>query len=455
MSAHPPQHRASPRPHLPERVQLVVWGLGVVVLFLALVAFLTGAQVTERDLSQTGFFGHLYHAIGLFVVGGMDLGLPKSDPLVPGLLLWVVYFAAPGVTVATVVLAFLRTFAERAIVQMPLDHHIVLVGNGRLARAYLDVIEHLESDRQVMVVHPATTTEPLPLNTRSRRHVQGDIREPAVQRPLRLDRAEAVMLLTDDDLHNIEAATAISSTEPRLANRMVVHLADIGLKRLIIGDTDGKGVGASMLFFKMGDADQDARKGSLLAVAPSQLINSHRIAARHMVMHDLLPRFARTEAQDTVIIAGFGSFGQTILELLQREASRRFGTVVVVDEQAGARVRQFTDQVGLHNSAYQLHQVEGDLTDPRTWQTAIEQLGPAADLTATTIIVATSDSSHNIRVGLWLEQHCPGAMLVVRTFGETELTRRLHAQRGLHICDEAKLLSASLSERHRSWFLER
>jgi voltage-gated potassium channel Kch len=277
------------KPQLPERVQIAVWGFGVVVLLLAIVAFLAGAQVSERDLSEVGILGHLYHAIGLFVVGGMDLGMPKNDPLVPGLVLWFAYFAAPGVTVATVVLAFLKTFADRAIVQMPLDHHIVLVGHGRLARAYLDVIERLEPDRQVMVVHP--DTELLPANTRSRRHVRGDIRDLAVQRQLRLDRAEAVMLLTRDDLLNIEAATAISSSEPRLANRMVVHLADIGLKRLITGDRK-KGL-SSTVFFKMGDSDQEASKGSLLAIAPSQLINSHRIAARHMVLHDLLPASPR------------------------------------------------------------------------------------------------------------------------------------------------------------------
>ncbi len=127
---------------------------------------------------------------------------------------------------------------------------------------------------------------------------------------------------------------------------------------------------------------------------------------------------------------------------------------MVVDEQAHTRVRQFADQVGVKENAYQLHQVEGDLLDPLTWETAIGKLGEERDLSATTIIVATPDDSHNIRVGLWLEQHCSGAMLVVRSFAQTELTRRLHELRGLQICDEAKLLSESLTERHRSWFLE-
>lgn len=428
-----------------------IGGFGVVLL-LGWGAFMMGAEVSERELGSLSWLGHLYNAMGLFVVGGLDLGVPSGGPVAARTMLWACYFAAPIVTVAAVVQAFLRAFADKARVHLPLRDHIVLLGEGRIGRLYLEVIQRLEPDRQVVWVGPHDRRAPRQAS--AARYVSGDLRHPSVQEQCRLDNAVAVVILTDDDHVNLEAATAVVAAHERLANRLVVHLHDIRLKRLVqrAGSAPGGAPLSTTLFGRLGEASTQAAQGSVLATAQGQIFNSHRIAARHLVLRELLPHFAQTQHKDTVVLAGFESFGQTVLEILQREAAGRFHTVVVVDPCAALRLRQFLDQVPLPKTAFALHAVTGDLEDPAVWDEVQAKVTDEADLREGTFVVTTEDDHRNIRLALWLDQHHPEAHLVVRCFRESELTQRLARLNGFQICGDARLITRSLEERHAHWF---
>ena len=57
-----------------------------------------GVEVSERDLTGEGLLGRLYYVLGLFVLGGLDLGTPMGGPAFGRVLLWFAYFGAPLIT---------------------------------------------------------------------------------------------------------------------------------------------------------------------------------------------------------------------------------------------------------------------------------------------------------------------------------------------------------------------
>src|SRR5262245_50860720 len=80
----------------------------ILVFVSGLTAFLLGAEASDRSsIAEAGILTKIYYSLGLFVLGGMDLGTPTGGPLIARVLLWFSYFAAPAVTVSAVIEAVL------------------------------------------------------------------------------------------------------------------------------------------------------------------------------------------------------------------------------------------------------------------------------------------------------------------------------------------------------------
>ncbi|MEE4146628.1 MAG: hypothetical protein V2I26_17620, partial [Halieaceae bacterium] len=69
----------------------------IIIFGCAFFALVAGTGVSERpDVTEADLLTKAYYALGLFVLGGLDLGTPTSGPLYGKVLLWVAYFAAPA-----------------------------------------------------------------------------------------------------------------------------------------------------------------------------------------------------------------------------------------------------------------------------------------------------------------------------------------------------------------------
>ena len=69
----------------------------------AMVGFQMGVAVTDRPgLPEASLVTHIYYSLSLFVMGGVDLGMPVGGPLLGRYLLWLAYFAAPVLAASTV-----------------------------------------------------------------------------------------------------------------------------------------------------------------------------------------------------------------------------------------------------------------------------------------------------------------------------------------------------------------
>jgi Trk K+ transport system NAD-binding subunit len=395
-------------------------------LILALVfgcglgAFLLGAGTSERpDIAGAGFFTKIYYTLALFVLGGVDLGMPVGGPGTAHALLWFAYFAAPTVTAASLIEGVLRALAPERWQLRRLRDHVVIAGAGDIGQLCLSRLRQRGPDLPIVVIdlqqdHRAKVA------IRHQAHVLiGDIRANSVLDLLRLDHAERVFLLTGDDFANLDAAAQILQRAPALARRTVVHVSDLHFLRVM----------------------HDTRVAKECAI-----FNSHAIAATHLVRTELVAHFQRTEVRDVVVLAGFGRFCQSVLASLQELAGDKFGRVVIMDLEAGSRAAVFAQQVGF-KGFYERQVIDGDLRDPRTWETIA-----GLDGHEPVFILGCGDDGANLHTALWVKSAHPRAYVVARTFQRSSFADELGREGGFLVFSVADLVARSVPG---AWFEER
>lgn len=389
---------------------------------IALFAFRTGVGTSDRaGLAHADFLAHVYYALGLFVLGGLDLGIPQGGPLLARALLWLAYFAAPIITTSAVVESALRLLEPQWFLRRGLRDHVVVVGLGRLGMLFLEALRAREPDTKVLVIDLDAQSANV-AQAKARFHVRfiaGDVHDNGTLDAMVLGRARAVVLLTDDDLANLEAAWRIAEIAPHAD--VIAHVGDIGMRRTL-SRVEGKTSDRVHVF------------------------NGHRIAAERLYDEHLESHFAATDARDVVVLAGFGRFGQTILEHLQRAAGGEVARAIVVDVAAERRVRLFRAQVPGFDKC-ELVTVQGDVDDPATW----ERVEKATLGVEPVYLLGTDDDELNLRTAVALRTLHPGARIFVRCVYESSFTTQLSASMSFEVLAIEGMLRQALAERQREW----
>ncbi|MBT8405710.1 MAG: NAD-binding protein [Gemmatimonadetes bacterium] len=380
-----------------------------------------GVGVTERNVFGVGLAAQVYYVLGLFVLGGLDIGTPVGGPRLGRMLLWGAYFVAPIITASAVIDALLRLVRPLARRLRTLNGHVVVGGAGQLSSVYARKLRERSPQRTLVVVeqdpnHPSLTE----FRDGYRAVVLvGDITEDAVLRRLRLDRAHRVLFLTGDDFANLDAAAKVLALAPRLAGQIVVHVSNLGFMR----ETAGSRVARDC-----------------------EVFNGHEFAATKLVHDHLLTRFVETVELDLVVLAGFGRFGQTVLKQLQEYADGRFSHVVIVDERASAHARDFAEHPGFSGD-YGRTVIDGDVLDPDVWdriQAVVEPEGRAP-----VVVLGTGVDSTNVQVALRVRKHHPDSYVVARSFRPSPFSAEIVQEAGAHPLHLAGLIGQGMPER---WF---
>ena len=132
--------------------------------------------------------------------------------------------------------------------------------------------------------------------------------------------------------------------------------------------------------------------------------NSYHLAATSLVSHSLIKHFHSTAARDVVVIAGFGRFGQTVMEELQARAEQELESVVLIDIDADRRVLVAEEQQKLGGN-YQRLILQGDISHPEVWLKLAESTDLGKD--QPTIILGTGRAEENLRTALWIKRQYP------------------------------------------------
>ncbi len=393
------------------------WGAALLLFAAAFVGLSSGVSLTERpDVQSAGYLTKAYYSLGLFVVGGLDLGTPTGGPLTGRIMLWTAFFGAPLLMASAVIDALLKAMAPQRWQLRRLRNHIVIVGAGQLTTSYLRLLRKHEPATQLVVVDVAVE----PARSQELRQtfdvtlVTGDITHDFLLRELQLAKARQIIFLGDNDFQAYEAASKVLRLYPNLRNRIVLHCHNLRFMRSMY--------------------DTHVAKFSTT-------FNSYHLAAKSLVEQKLLQHFKTTRSRDVVVIAGFGRFGQTVMEELQARAEEELEKVILIDIDADRRVLVAEEQQRLGGN-YERLILQGDISHPEVWQ----KLQELADLSIEkpTVILGTGNAEDNLRTALWIKRQFPNALVFARTNDISELALEVGREHGINAFSIKQLLEDNL-----------
>ncbi|KZX58987.1 hypothetical protein A3709_15630 [Halioglobus sp. HI00S01] len=391
------------------------------VFLMALIGFESGVSVTERpELSTEGFLTKAYYSLSLFVVGGVDLGTPLGGPLLGQAMVWTAYFGAPMLAAWGLISALLRALAPQAWQLKRLRNHVVVVGDGELAISYLRVLR--EHNRKTPVVVVSNTGSEVLRDEFKQSFgavvVSGDITHQFFLRELRVERARRILLLNDNSLRSYEAASVLLKLVPGIASRVIIHCSSLRFMR-------------SMANTRVANH--------------CHCFNTYHLAASGLVRGQMLEHFHETRPKDVVILAGFGRFGQTVLEEMQNSASGELDTVLIIDKDARRRVLVADEQMKFSGD-YRRELFEGDIAHPEVWEQVRNTVSVDGDNTV--FVLGTGREEENLRTALWLRRKYPQSMVIARSSKESLFATEVGREHNIISISIAQLLEDNIP---RDW----
>jgi Trk K+ transport system NAD-binding subunit len=396
------------------------WWAAAGLFMCGFAGLLAGTSLTERpDVVASGWLTKAYYALGFFVVGGLDLGTPSGGPVWARTILWLAYFGAPLLTASAVIEAVIQVITRDRWHLRRIQNHTIVFGSGRLTISYLRLLQRNAPQTKVIVVD--SEFDPV----REQELVQkfnaitlvGDLTHEYLLQKLRLDKARRVLLFGDNDFQAFEAAQRILQIAPRLQGNLILHCHNLRFMRSL--------------------------QHTQLA-AQCDTFNTYHLAATGFVRDHLIDHFHRTQSRDVVVMAGFGRFGQSVLEELQTIAAEEIEHVAVIDIDADRRVLVAEEQEKL-GSDYKRTVFEGDIAHPVVW----EQLTNTVDLNEAepTVILGTGAEQDNLRTALWIKQRYANALIFARTNDISKFALAVANEHGIKSISITQLVEDHIPER--------
>ena len=395
------------------------WIVAAGTFLCGFIGLLSGVSLSERpDVVTDSAFTKAYYALGLFVVGGMDTGTPTGGPIWAQGMLWFAFFSAPLLTATAVIETIVHVVAPGRWQLRNMQDHTIIFGSGEMALGYLAMYRKRNPKGRVIVVdhHFEPVQEEELKVTYNAATLTGDPTHAYLLSLLRLHKARRVVSFGDNDFQAFEAATKILELAPQLAGKVILRCLNLRFMRSI-QETELAG--------------------------KCEVFNPYNLAATGFVRNELVDHFARTENKDTVILAGFGRFGQSVLEELQVHASGEIQQIAVIDKDADRRVLVVDEQKRIHADA-QRRVYEGDISHPLVWENLTREIDLSRDIP--TIILGTGQEQDNLRTALWLKAKYPNAQIFTRTTYNSKFALEVGNEHGIKSISMTQLAEDNMPE---------
>jgi Trk K+ transport system NAD-binding subunit len=379
---------------------------------LPAVIFVTGTigftQIEVTGGHRHSLLGSVYQALKLFVLG--PDGMPAEGPAFWLVLMWILYFVAPGLTAAVVIEGVYRV--ARALknperTARKLKNHLIVCGLGKHGRLIVNRILSACPYYDLVVVDRDPALPPF-LEFLPDIHapvIRGDMADPSTLRRAGIDRAQKVFALSGHDVVNLNTCLGAKQLNALPTFHAIALVSDVGLSR-----------GVSAL----------AKKEGVIT------LNPYEVAASNLVTQIQAERGLSVSSVSGIVIAGFGRFGQMLAKaLLEKRAGEAGSSIVVIDRQATKKVEVFRRNYHLTQPC--LTPLEGEIDDPRMFEAALGMYRQAAPKSEPLIILCTDDDAGNLNTALLLREHWGiQAIVVTRLFSPPpkfhELTAGTHVQ---------------------------
>ena len=231
---------------------------------------------------------------------------------------------------------------------------------------------------------------------------------------LRVGYASRIFLFEENSLSSYETAAALLSMQEDLGNRIVIHCNSLRFMRAM----ENTRVAKQCFTF-----------------------NAYHMAANGLVRNRMLAHFRETKSKDVVVIAGYGRFGQSVLEELEVTATTELDTVVVIDVDADRRVL-VADEQAVRAGSYHREVFQGDISHPEVWAKAASAANLEGDNTL--FVLGTGRAAENLRTALWLRRKYPNSMIIARNNSASTFATDLGKEHGIVNVSIAELVEDNI-----------
>lgn len=398
---------ASAASSLPMKLDDLLFRVAVVVIVFvsALYGFSQGAGTENYDdVTDDGWLAWVYYTVSLFVLGGIELGAPRQGGA-PGTYaaLWLAYYLAPVVTTTVIATTIRGLLQEHRLIGFTPSNHVLVIGTGEVVDLYIQAIHAVDPERLIVqVTHSDSAMGTLQQVKPLLMQITGNTSDHEFLQSLWLSEAFRVVVLSTDDLNNLEIAWEINALKPLLP--VVAHVSDLTLLR---------------------PAHRMVRsKRSTDSYRAPGVFSTHRIASLRMFDEVLEPRLHASEGvAETVVVTGFDHFSQTLVELLLSLGAGEIEKLVIVDEAATENMFLLQEDVAF--SEVPIACVDGNPEHPATWEAVAKTIEGSR---STIAVLATADADKNFRASMLLHNQPDPPKVYLRCFRHSTFYRVLAAQ---------------------------
>ena len=339
----------------------------LLVFILALLAFNNGVYLEDKpNICTDPLFVQIYYIIGLFLLAGIDFGMPVGGTDFYRILLYISYFLAPLITVLAVIEAVLKTIGADYL-KRPYKNHVVIIGASKEAISiihswnapenmpYIGVgfdrkwsnllcnnklyrtiyIKYFKGgfrdfgycqDTKLIVVEKDPNNTKLEYFRELSKHrkvdiIIGDVNHSSIINKLNIGQALDCILTTNSDILNINIALKLIDDYGVKKDRIITRVEN---NDLII---------------------------DLINSEEEEALNLRLTTTHRKLANCFLYRYIQTFLfLENLVIFGFGTFGQNILESISRSIS--FKNLIIIDPDAEQKYKNWVFKKKLYDENF-------------------------------------------------------------------------------------------------------
>ena len=339
----------------------------LLVFILALLAFNNGVYLEDKpNICTDPLFVQIYYIIGLFLLAGIDFGMPVGGTDFYRILLYISYFLAPLITVLAVIEAVLKTIGADYL-KRPYKNHVVIIGASKEAISiihswnapenmpYIGVgfdrkwsnllcnnklyrtiyIKYFKGgfrdfgycqDTKLIVVEKDPNNTKLEYFRELSKHrkvdiIIGDVNHSSVINKLNIGQALDCILTTNSDILNINIALKLIDDYGVEKDRIITRVEN------------------NDLIIDLNNSEEEEALNLRLTTTHRKLANC------------FLYRYIQTFLfLENLVIFGFGTFGQNILESISRSIS--FKNLIIIDPDAEQKYKNWVFKKKLYDENF-------------------------------------------------------------------------------------------------------
>ena len=395
---------------------------GVTVSVILVVGTIGFTQIELTGGERLNLIESFYETLRLFILSAS--GTPVDGSKIWLYIMWFLYLLAAALS-ATFLVESLRTIKQALdnpdrIVRKMKDH-LILCGRGKHGRLIVSQVLARNPGQDVVIVEVDTSLPPfLEFATGMRVPViVGDMTDAMSLRRAGIERARRLYAASGNDVANLNTCILAKECAAAADFKSVALISDVDLSR--------------------GVSDLARSEGVVL-------VNPYEIAGTNLVEELWSMMGSSNGGISFVVVAGFGRFGQMFTKALLRKAGDDCKlSVAVVDRMATKKVEVFRRSFDIGDRS--LSAIDGDVDDPRVFETALTRGVSGTSATEPIVILCTDNDTANLNTALLL-QECwkVTATVVTRLFNPPPGFCKLIAGSRIHAFQIPKLIEKKLPE---------